>query len=82
MHFAIRALVLLPLCTSLSACANAGWLPSFLQSEPHLQAAQFQEEPPPLLIEAEQADVIAFVLSVAVTEVSATVALKTLKKTK
>ena len=40
MHTVVRALVLLPLCTSLSACANAGWLPSFLRNEPTLQAAQ------------------------------------------
>jgi hypothetical protein len=66
MHFAIRALILLPLCTSLSACANAGWLPSFLQSGPHLQAAHLQEEPPPRIIPA------AFVQSVPVTEVTPT----------
>ena len=76
MHYAARALVLLPLCTGLSACANAGWLPSFLQSEPHYQAAQLQEEPPPRIIPA------AFVQSVPVTEVAAAVPLKPLKQTK
>jgi P-type conjugative transfer protein TrbG len=76
MHFAVRALVLLPLCTGLSGCANAGWLPSFLQSEPHLQAAQLQEEPPPRIIPA------AFVQSVPATEVTAAVPLKPLKKTR
>ena len=64
MHHAVRSLVLLPLCTSLSACANASWLPSFLQSEPRLQAAQLQDEPPPRIIPA------AFVQSVPVTEVA------------
>ena len=62
MHTVVRALVLLPLCTSLSACANAGWLPSFLRNEPTLQAAQLQEEPAPQIIPA------AFVRSVPVTD--------------
>jgi P-type conjugative transfer protein TrbG len=76
MHYAVRALALFPLCTSLSACANAGWLPSFLQSGPHLQAAQLQEEPPPRIIPA------AFVQTVPVTEVTPKFPLKPLKKTK
>lgn len=65
MHITVRALALLPLCTGLSACANAGWLPSFLHSTPTMQAAQLQEEPAPRIIPA------AFVQSVPVTEVAA-----------
>ena len=76
MHNAVRALVLLPLCTSLSACANAGWLPSFMRNEPPLQAAQLQEEPPPRIIPA------AFVQSVAVAETAAAPVPKLVKLTK
>src|SRR6185437_57625 len=68
MHAACRALVLIPLCTSLSACANAAWLPSFLRSDPPMpmQAAQLQEdEPAPHIIPA------AFVQSVPVMTIAA-----------
>lgn len=66
MHAACRAVVLIPLCASLSACANAAWLPSFLRSDPPMQAAQLQEdEPAPHIIPA------AFVQSVPITTVAA-----------
>ena len=66
MHAACRALILIPLCASLSACANAAWLPSFLRSGPPMQAAQLQEdEPAPHIIPA------AFVQSVPITTVAA-----------
>lgn len=64
MHPACRALALIPLCTSLSACANAGWLPSFLRSDPPLQQAKLQEEPAPRIIPA------AFVQSIPIANVT------------
>jgi type IV secretion system protein VirB9 len=63
MHTAVRALVLIPLCASLSACAQ--WMPSFLRSDPPLQAAQLQDEPEPHIIPA------AFVQSVPVATTAA-----------
>jgi type IV secretion system protein VirB9 len=65
MHTAIRALAFLPLCASLSACANGGWLPSFLHNDPPLQAAVMQEDQTPRIIPA------AFLQSVPVSEVAA-----------
>jgi type IV secretion system protein VirB9 len=44
-----RLLALAPVCISLSACANAEWLPSFLRSDPPMQAAQLQEETPRII---------------------------------
>ena len=64
MQTSVRALVLLPLCASLSACANASWLPSFMRNEPPMQAAQLQEESAPQIIPA------AFVQSVPVAQVA------------
>jgi len=74
MHIACRALVLIPLCTSLSACANAEWLPSFLRSDPPMQAAQLEDEPAPHIIPA------AFVQSVAMTTPAAGIPTLPVKK--
>lgn len=76
MHYVVRALVLVPLCSGLSACANAGWLPSFLQSEQRMQAAQLQEEPPPRIVPA------AFVQSVPVSDIMPAAPLKPVKQSK
>jgi type IV secretion system protein VirB9 len=79
MHAASRALVLIPLCTSLSACANAAWLPSFLRSDPPMpmQAAQLQEDDPaPHIIPA------AFVQSVPVMTIAAVTPLPSAKPVK
>lgn len=76
MHIAIRAFAILPLCASLSACANGGWLPSFLHGEPPLQAAIMQEDQTPRIIPA------AFVQSVPVSEGAAVPLPKSLKRTK
>jgi P-type conjugative transfer protein TrbG len=65
MHTTVRAFCLLPLCASLSACANATWLPSFMRGDPPLQAAQMQEEEAPRIIPA------AFVQSMPVSDVVA-----------
>lgn len=76
MHTAIRSLAFLPLCASLSACANGGWLPSFLHSDPPLQAAVMQEDQTLRIIPA------AFVQSVPVSEVAAVPLPKPVKVTK
>jgi type IV secretion system protein VirB9 len=48
-----RLLALAPVCVSLSACANAQWLPSFLRSDPPMQAAHLADDPVPQIIPAD-----------------------------
>jgi type IV secretion system protein VirB9 len=80
MNAVCRTLACLPLFVSLSACANANWLPSFLRNDPPpLQAAVLQDEPAPRVIPA------AFVQSVPVATIAAVpsfVAPKTRPKSK
>jgi type IV secretion system protein VirB9 len=68
-----RLLALAPVCVSLSACANAEWLPSFLRSEPPMQAAQLQDEKAPRIVPA------AFVQSVPVATMPAVMPISTTK---
>ena len=49
MKSAVRALILIPLCSALSACA---WMPTFLGGTPQLREAHLEEEPTPRLISA------------------------------
>jgi len=76
MHTAIRTLAFLPLCASLSACANAGWLRNFLQRDPPLQAAVMQQEEAPRIIPA------AFVQTVPVSEVASAMPARPVKLAK
>jgi type IV secretion system protein VirB9 len=76
MRFSTRAVVLLPLCTSLAGCANADWLPSFLHGGPTLQVAQLQEEPAPRIVPAT------FVQSMPVAEIASTMPATPIKAVK
>lgn len=49
MKMFVRTLTLLPLCASLGGCANAGWLPSFLQALPRLQQAVVLDDTPHIM---------------------------------